>query len=73
VQFTGVEAAALNVAVAGSVTVSASGCSVIDGAAAHAAALTVSVAGLLVVALKEFLKTASYLVPLWAVVVAGVV
>jgi hypothetical protein len=40
-QFAGVEPAAVNVAAAGAVTVSADGCVEIDGAAAHAGALTV--------------------------------
>jgi hypothetical protein len=63
----------LNVAVAGAVTVLLSGCSSIAGDAAHGAALTVSVAGSVVVSPLEFLNTASYLVPLCEVVVAGVV
>ena len=46
---------------------------VIDGAAAHAGALTVSVAGLVVVEPNAFVNVASYFVPLCAIVVGGVV
>ena len=57
-QFSGVEADALNVAVAGAVTVSFLGCAVIDGVAEHAGGLTVSVAGLLSVDPAPLVNTA---------------
>ena len=72
-QLAGVEAAALKLALAGAVTVWALGCSVIAGGAAHGGALTVSVTSSVVVDSKAFVKTASNLVPLCAVLVGGVV
>src|SRR5256886_16749989 len=72
-QFAGVEAAPVKVAALGAVTVWLAGCSVIDGAAEHGGGLTVSSAAAVVLGPKELLNTASYLVPLCAVVVAGVV
>ena len=62
-QLLGVEPAALNDAVAGAVTVALAGCDVIAGAAEHNAALTVSVALLVVVVPNALVNTASYSVP----------
>jgi hypothetical protein len=73
-QFAGVEPAALNVAAAAAVTVSFDGWVVIAGDAAHAGgALTVSVASRVFVEPWALVNVASYLVPLCAVMVAGVV
>src|SRR5271169_2387125 len=71
-QFAGVEAAALKLALAGAVTVCGLGCSVIAGAAAHGGGLTVRVTSAVVVDSKAFVNTASNLVPDSVVLVAGI-
>jgi hypothetical protein len=63
----------VKLAAAGAVTVWLAGWVAIDGDVEQAGALTVRVAALLAVSPLEFLNTASYLVPLCEVVVAGVV
>jgi hypothetical protein len=62
-QFTGVDPAAVNVAVAGAVTVTLDGLVVTDGSAAHAGGLTVSVAALESVDPSSFVNTAWYSLP----------